>query len=97
MTYTVQQHIALKRVSDIAASRDGKWLAVSVQRLDLDGAKYVSDLWKVPTNGGPAGELPRRATAASRRGTGIHGCTKPRISRTRTSSPAMHPARTAST
>jgi len=39
MTYTVQQHITLKRVSDIAASPDGKWLAVSVQRLDRDGAK----------------------------------------------------------
>src|SRR5205085_8213622 len=62
MTYIVQQHIALKRVSDIAASRDGKWLAVSVQRLDLDGAKYVSDLWKVPTNGGPAVQLTRGDT-----------------------------------
>src|SRR4051812_50089828 len=62
MTYTVQQHIALKRVSDIAASPDGKWLAVSVQRLDLDGAKYVSDLWKLPTNGGPAGQLTRGGT-----------------------------------
>ena len=59
MTYTVQQHIKLKRVSDIAASPDGKWLAVSVQRLDLDGAKYVSDLWKVPTNGAPAVQLTR--------------------------------------
>ena len=62
MTYTVQSHIALKRVSDIAASPDGRWLAVSVQRLDLDGAKYVSDLWKVPTNGGPAVQLTRGDT-----------------------------------
>src|SRR3954465_7364382 len=59
MPYTVQQHIALKPVSDIAASPDGKWLAVSVQGLDLDGAKYVSDLWKVPTNGAPAVQLTR--------------------------------------
>ena len=59
MTYTVQQHITLKRVSDIAASPDGKWLAVAVQRLDRDGAKYVSDLWKVPTNGTPAVQLTR--------------------------------------
>ena len=59
MTYTVQQHIALRRVSDIAASPDGKWLAVSVQRLDRDGAKYVSDLWKVPTNGAAAVQLTR--------------------------------------
>jgi dipeptidyl aminopeptidase/acylaminoacyl peptidase len=59
MTYTVAQHIALKRVSEIAASPDGKWLAVSVQRLDRDGAKYVSDLWKLPTDGGPAVQLTR--------------------------------------
>lgn len=59
MTYTVDQHIALKRVSDIAASPDGKWLAVSVQRLDRDGAKYVSDLWKVPTDGSAAVQLTR--------------------------------------
>ena len=59
MTYTVDQHIALKRVSDIAASPDGSWLAVSVQRLDRDGAKYVSDLWKVPTDGSPALQLTR--------------------------------------
>ncbi|HEY3075199.1 MAG TPA: S9 family peptidase [Burkholderiales bacterium] len=59
MTYTVAQHIQLKRVSEIAASPDGKWLAVSVQRLDGDGAKYVSDLWKVPTDGGSAVQLTR--------------------------------------
>lgn len=44
MTYTVEQHIALKRVSEIAPSPDGRWLAVAVQRLDRDGARYVVDL-----------------------------------------------------
>jgi len=57
--YTVDQHVALKRVSAIAASPDGSWLAVCVQRLDRDGAKYVSDLWKVPTDGGDAVQLTR--------------------------------------
>jgi dipeptidyl aminopeptidase/acylaminoacyl peptidase len=59
MTYTVAQHIALKRVSDIAASPDGTWLAVSVQRLDRERAKYLSDLWKLPTDGAPAVQLTR--------------------------------------
>ena len=59
MSYTVEQHIALKRVSDIAPSPDGSWLAVAVQRLDRDGSKYVSDLWKVPTDGSPATQLTR--------------------------------------
>ncbi len=59
MTYTVEQHIALKRVAALAASPDGRWLAVVVQRLDRDGAKYVSDLWKVPTDGSSATQLTR--------------------------------------
>ncbi len=57
--YSVEQHIALRRVSGLAASPDGQWLAVCVQRLDRDGARYVSDLWKVPTDGGPAVQLTR--------------------------------------
>jgi dipeptidyl aminopeptidase/acylaminoacyl peptidase len=57
--YTVEQHIALKRVSAIAPSPDGAWVAVAVQRLDRDGAKYVSDLWKVPTDGSAATQLTR--------------------------------------
>lgn len=57
--YTVQQHIELKRVSAIAASPDGTWLAVAVQRLDRERAKYVSDVWRVPTDGGAPVQLTR--------------------------------------
>jgi dipeptidyl aminopeptidase/acylaminoacyl peptidase len=57
--YTVEQHVALKRVSSIAPSPDGTWLAVAVQRLDREGAKYVSDLWKVPTDGATPTQLTR--------------------------------------
>jgi dipeptidyl aminopeptidase/acylaminoacyl peptidase len=59
MQYTVEQHVALKRVAEVAASPCGGWLAVSVQRLDRDGAKYVSDLWKVPLDGAAAVQLTR--------------------------------------
>lgn len=38
---------ALRRVTEVAASPDGTWLAVSVARRTDDGAKYVSDLWRV--------------------------------------------------
>jgi len=58
-SYTVEQHIALKRVTSIAASPDGCWLAVAVQRLDREGTKYVSDLWRVPTDGTQAVQLTR--------------------------------------
>ena len=57
--YTVEQHIALKRVSTLAASPDGTWLGVAVQRLDREGVKYVSDIWKVPTDGSDATQLTR--------------------------------------
>jgi len=57
--YSVEEHVSLARVSTIAASPDGSWLAVCTQRRDRDGARYVSDLWKVPTDGGPAIQLTR--------------------------------------
>jgi len=57
--YSVEDHIRLRRVSGIAASPDGTWLAVTVQRLDRDGTKYVSDIWRVPTDGSAAAQLTR--------------------------------------
>ncbi|HTV77892.1 MAG TPA: S9 family peptidase [Steroidobacteraceae bacterium] len=59
MGFDVERHVALGRVSEIAASPDGTWLAVAVQRLNQDGGKYVSDLWRVPTDGGAAIQLTR--------------------------------------
>jgi dipeptidyl aminopeptidase/acylaminoacyl peptidase len=57
--YTVEDHIQLRRVSSIAASPDGSWLAVAVQRLDREGTKYASDLWRVPVDGSAAVQLTR--------------------------------------
>jgi dipeptidyl aminopeptidase/acylaminoacyl peptidase len=65
MAYSVQDHINLKRVTSIAASPDGNWLAVAVQRLDRDGAKYVGDIWKVPTDGSTPAQLTRGDTQDS--------------------------------
>ncbi|MBG9389254.1 S9 family peptidase [Caenimonas aquaedulcis] len=60
--YSPADHIAVRRVGGIAASPDGRWLAVAVQRLDRDGVKYLSDLWKVPTDGSAAVQLTRGET-----------------------------------
>ncbi len=57
--YSIEDHIRLGRVSQIAAAPDGSWLAVSVQRLDTDGVKYATDLWRVPTDGSAAVQLTR--------------------------------------
>ncbi|MFN7409996.1 MAG: TolB family protein, partial [Pseudomonadota bacterium] len=57
--YTVEQHIALKRVSSIAPAPDGTWLAGAVLRLDREAPKYVSARWQVPADGGAALQLTR--------------------------------------
>jgi len=62
MNYSINDHIKLKRVSSIAASPDGTWLAVGVERLDLDGAKYIGDIWKVPVDGSSPVQLTRGET-----------------------------------
>jgi len=59
MKYSTNDHIQLKRVTSIAASPDGSWLAVEVLRLDRDGAKYVGDIWKVGVDGSAPIQLTR--------------------------------------
>jgi dipeptidyl aminopeptidase/acylaminoacyl peptidase len=59
MAYSVEQHIELRRLSEIACAPDGSWVAVTVQRLDRERSRYVSDLWKVPLDGSAAVQLTR--------------------------------------
>ncbi len=44
---TAERLTQLARVTSVAPSPDGSWLAVAVSRLDTRDAKYVSDLWRV--------------------------------------------------
>jgi dipeptidyl aminopeptidase/acylaminoacyl peptidase len=59
MQYSINDHVKLGRVTSIAASPDGTWVAAEVQRLDRDGAKYVGDIWKVPADGSAPVQLTR--------------------------------------
>jgi dipeptidyl aminopeptidase/acylaminoacyl peptidase len=59
VSFTVERHIELRRVGEIAAAPDGSWLAAAVQRLDRERARYVSDLWKLALDGSPAVQLTR--------------------------------------
>ncbi len=43
----VERLIGLGRCDGLATAPCGTWAAVSVARLDADGAKYVHDLWRV--------------------------------------------------
>lgn len=57
MSFSSREHIEVGRVSALAASPCGTWLAVEVRRLDRDASKYIGDLWKVPTDGSDALQL----------------------------------------
>jgi dipeptidyl aminopeptidase/acylaminoacyl peptidase len=57
--FDVDQLVRIPRVSAVAPSPDGSWLAVAVQRLDADEARYVSDLWRVPVDGSAPAQLTR--------------------------------------
>src|SRR5262245_31884139 len=49
----------MKRTGEPVPSRDGKWVAFSLTEPDYDGAKTVTDLWIVATDGSAG---PRRLT-----------------------------------
>jgi dipeptidyl aminopeptidase/acylaminoacyl peptidase len=48
---TPEEFASMPRVSAAIRSPDGTWLAAVVQRQDAEGGRYVSDLWRVPTDG----------------------------------------------
>jgi dipeptidyl aminopeptidase/acylaminoacyl peptidase len=56
-TLSLERFISLHRVSAVTASPDGSWLAAAVSRLDPDKTKYISDLWKIPTDGSAPSQL----------------------------------------
>jgi dipeptidyl aminopeptidase/acylaminoacyl peptidase len=58
-TFDSAQLIALRRVGKIAVAPLGDTAAVALQRLDADGAKYVSNLWRLPLDGSAAIQLTR--------------------------------------
>jgi dipeptidyl aminopeptidase/acylaminoacyl peptidase len=57
--FTVEQHVGLRRLSNLAVSPDGTWLAATLQRLDRHGSRYLSDLWRIPLNGDEPLQLTR--------------------------------------
>jgi len=49
--FDAERMTKLGRVSAVAPSPDGTWLAVAVERLDAKEVRYVSDLWRVSLTG----------------------------------------------
>jgi dipeptidyl aminopeptidase/acylaminoacyl peptidase len=53
--------VAIPRVTALRLAPDGSWLAAAVQTLSPDRKKYLTSLWRIDTEGGPARRLTRSA------------------------------------
>src|SRR5438477_10331633 len=49
---TIEDMLAMQRVSDPQVSPDGKWVAFAVRDTDFEANKGRTDLWLVQTDGG---------------------------------------------
>src|SRR5216110_1842757 len=49
---TIDDMLAMQRVSDPQVSPDGKWVAFAVRDTDFEANKGRTDLWLVQTDGG---------------------------------------------
>jgi dipeptidyl aminopeptidase/acylaminoacyl peptidase len=53
--------VALPRVGALRLAPDGSWLAATVQALGPDQKKYLTSIWRIDIQGGPARRLTRSA------------------------------------
>jgi dipeptidyl aminopeptidase/acylaminoacyl peptidase len=53
--------LALPRVTALRLAPDGSWLAAAVQTLSADKKKYLTSIWRIDAQGGPARRLTRSA------------------------------------
>ena len=55
------EFVAIPRVGALRLSPEGSWLAATVQTLSPDRKKYLTSIWRIDTQGGPARRLTRLA------------------------------------
>src|SRR6516225_7324443 len=53
--------VAVPRVAALRLAPDGSWLAAAVQTLSADKKKYLTSIWRIDAQGGPARRLTRSA------------------------------------
>jgi dipeptidyl aminopeptidase/acylaminoacyl peptidase len=53
--------VAIPRAAGLRLAPDGSWLAAPVQTLSADGKKYLTSIWRIDPQGGPARRLTRSA------------------------------------
>jgi dipeptidyl aminopeptidase/acylaminoacyl peptidase len=59
--HDLKDFVAIPRVGGLRLSPDGSWLAAPVQTLSADGKKYLTSIWRIDPQGGPARRLTRSA------------------------------------
>ena len=59
--HDLSDFMAIPRVAALRLAPDGTWLAAAVQTLSADRKKYLTSIWRIDTQGGPARRLTRSA------------------------------------
>jgi dipeptidyl aminopeptidase/acylaminoacyl peptidase len=59
--HDLKDFVAIPRPAGLRLSPDGSWLAAPVQTLSPDGKKYLTSIWRIDPQGGPARRLTRSA------------------------------------
>ncbi len=63
--HDLKDFVAIPRAAGLRLSPDGTWLAAPVQTLSADGKKYLTSIWRIDPQGGPARRLTRSAEGES--------------------------------
>ena len=59
--HDLNDYLAIPRVTGFRLAPDGTWLAAVVQSLGPDKKKYITNIWRIDTAGGPPARLTRSA------------------------------------
>jgi dipeptidyl aminopeptidase/acylaminoacyl peptidase len=59
--HDLRNFVAIPRVTALRLAPDGTWLAAAVQTLSADRKKYLTSIWRIDAQGGPARRLTRSA------------------------------------
>src|SRR6266571_3341934 len=59
--HELSDFVAMPRVGALRLAPDGTWLAAAVQTLSADKKKYLTSIWRIDAQGGPARRLTRSA------------------------------------
>ena len=57
----LRDFMAIPRMAALRLAPDGTWLAAAVQTLSADRKEYLTSIWRIDVQGGPARRLTRLA------------------------------------